>query len=134
MRMMSSLTPEVALAYVRELSADVRAGIVLDAQGERLAGASALHAPATRLLAARPHARELHGIGENGSQVFVTRGGERTIVVVTGRHALPRVIRGDMRTALSGNTRRSGQEVPFERLDSSLVGPLLTAVADAFRP
>ena len=44
--MMSSLTPDVALAYVRELSADVRAGIVLDAHGERLAGAPELHAPA----------------------------------------------------------------------------------------
>ena len=101
--MMSSLTPEVALAYVRELSADVRAGIVLDARGEHLAGAPELHAAATRLLAARPHARELHGVGENGSQVFVIRDDERAIVVVTGRHALPRVIRRDMRTVLSGN-------------------------------
>ena len=132
--MMSSLTPEVALAYVRELSADVRAGIVLDARGNTLAGAPELHAAATRLLAARPHARELHGVGEDGSQVFAIRDDERAIVVVTGRHALPRVIRRDMRTVLSGNTGTNGQEVPFERLDSSLVTPLVTAVADAFRP
>ena len=52
--MMSSLTPDVALAYVRELSADVRAGIVLDAHGEFLAGAPELHAPARHLLDARP--------------------------------------------------------------------------------
>ena len=64
--MMSSLTPEVALAYVRELSADVRAGIVLDPRGNTLAGAPELHAPATRLLVARPHARELHGVGKTG--------------------------------------------------------------------
>ena len=132
--MMSSLTPEVALAYVRELSADVRAGIVLDPRGNTLAGAPELHAAATRLLDARPHARELHGVGENGSQVFVIRDDERAIVVVTGRHALPRVIRRDMRTVLSGNGGTSGQEVPFERLDPGLVTPLLTAVADAFRP
>ncbi|MDA0168702.1 hypothetical protein OJ998_06355 [Solirubrobacter taibaiensis] len=131
---MSSLTPDVALAYVRELSADVRAGIVLDSRGNTLAGAPGLHAAATRLLAARPHARELHGVGENGSQVFVIRDDERAIVVVTGRHALPRVIRRDMRTVLSGNAGDSGQEVPFERLDSGLVNPVATAAADAFRP
>jgi hypothetical protein len=134
MRMMSSLTPDVALAYVRELSADVRAGIVLDAHGEFLAGAPELHAPAKLLLDARPHARELHGVGENGSQVFVIRNDDRAIVVVTGRHALPRVVRRDMRTVLSGNAGDSGQEVPFEHLDSGLVNPLATAVADAFRP
>ena len=132
--MMSSLTPEVALAYVRELSADVRAGIVLDSHGNTLAGVPELHAGATRLLAARPHARELHGVGENGSQVFALRDDERAIVVVTGRHALPRVVRRDLRTVLSGNAGKSGQEVPFERLDSALVTPLVTAAADAFRP
>jgi hypothetical protein len=134
MRMMSSLKPDVALAYVRELSADVRAGIVLDAHGDHLAGAPELEAPAKHLLDARPHARELHGIGQDGSQVFVIRNDERAIVVVTGRHALPRVVRRDMRTVLSGNDGDSGQEVPFERLDSGLVDPVATAVADAFRP
>ena len=132
--MMSSLTPEVALAYVRELSADVRAGIVLGAQGDRLAGAPELHDPARHLLDARPRARELHGVGQDGSQVFVIRDEDRAIVVVAGRHALPRVVRRDMRTALSGNADGSSQEVPFERIDSGLVNPLTTAVADAFRP
>ena len=132
--MMSSLTPDVALAYVRELSADVRAGIVLDAHGDHLAGAPELHAPARHLLDARRHARELHGVGENGSQVFVIRNDERAIVVVTGRHALPRVVRRDMRTVLSGHAGDSGQGVPFERLDSGLVNGLVTAAADAFRP
>jgi hypothetical protein len=116
------------------LSADVRAGIVLDAHGERLAGAPELEAPAKLLLGARLHARELHGVGENGSQVFAIRNDERAIVVVTGRHALPRLVRRDLRTVLSGNDGDSGQEVPFERLDSGLVDPVATAVADAFRP
>jgi hypothetical protein len=44
------------------------------------------------------------------------------------------VVRRDMRTVLSGNDGDIGQEVPFERLDSGLVNPLATAVADAFRP
>jgi hypothetical protein len=134
MRMMSSLTPDVALAYVRELSADVRGGIVLDAHGDHLAGAPELRAAAKLLLDARPHARELHGAGEDGAQVFVIRDEKRAIVVVTGRHALARVIRRDMRTVLSGNVGDSGQEVPFERLDSGLVNGLVTAAADAFRP
>jgi hypothetical protein len=93
-----------------------------------------LEAPAKHLLDTRPRARELHGIGQDGSQVFVIRNDERAIVVVTGRHALPRVVRRDMRTVLSGNDGDSGQEVPFERLDSGLVDPVATAVADAFRP
>ena len=49
-------------------------------------------------------------------------------------HALPRVVRRELRTVLSGNAGKSGQEVPFERPDSALVTPLVTAAADAFRP
>src|SRR4051794_9866967 len=33
-----TLTPDLALAYLRELSADYRAGVVLDAEGRPLAG------------------------------------------------------------------------------------------------
>src|SRR4051812_4598955 len=48
----AALTPELAIAYVRELSADVRAAVVLDGDGVRLAGPEALAGPARALLAA----------------------------------------------------------------------------------
>jgi hypothetical protein len=48
----AALTPELAIAYVRELSADVLAAVVLDGDGTRLAGPEALAAPARALLAA----------------------------------------------------------------------------------
>src|SRR3954469_21568981 len=37
----AALTPELAIAYVRELSADVRAAVVLDGDGVRIAGPEA---------------------------------------------------------------------------------------------
>ena len=51
-RMPPALTPDLALAYVRELSADVRAVAVLDAGGALLAGDAAVAAAAAPLLAA----------------------------------------------------------------------------------
>jgi hypothetical protein len=48
---MAAISPDLALAYVRELSTDVRAGVVLSAGGELLAGDPALAAPARALLA-----------------------------------------------------------------------------------
>lgn len=47
-----SLTPVRALAYLRELSVDVRAAVVLDAAGERLAGDAELVERARGTLAA----------------------------------------------------------------------------------
>src|SRR3954469_13817373 len=49
-----ALTPELALDYLRELSADVRAGVVLAGDGTRLAGPDALAEPARRLPPALP--------------------------------------------------------------------------------
>ena len=50
--MTAALTPELAIAYVHELSADVRAVIVLDAQGRRLAGPGAAEGAANTVIAA----------------------------------------------------------------------------------
>src|SRR5687768_6217280 len=58
-----ALTPALALEYVHELSADVRAAVVLDAAGALLAGPAALAAPARALLDAGAGAAEL----EDGS-------------------------------------------------------------------
>ncbi|MDA0138409.1 hypothetical protein [Solirubrobacter deserti] len=131
---MSSLTPDLALAYVRELSADVRAGIVLDpVTGEVLAGDPRLAEPARELFAGHPHARELHG-SESGAQVFAIRDGHRALVVLTGPHALPGPIRRDLRTALCGTAPESAQETPSARPGEALVKAVVTAAADAFRP
>lgn len=51
--MTAPLTPALALAYLRELSVDVRAAVVLDAAGQSLLGDSELAAAARELLAGR---------------------------------------------------------------------------------
>ena len=131
---MSSLTPDLALAYVRELSADLRAGIVLADARAPLAGDLALRGPAVALLAAHPHADELHGTAGSGAQVFAARAGRRAIVVVTGAHALASVVRRDLRTALSAMVGQTVQEPPSARPAPALIEALTTAAADAFRP
>jgi hypothetical protein len=134
MRMMSSPTPQFALAFVRELSADFRAGIVVDETGRTLAGEATLSDPAATLLAAHPDARELHGSAEDGTQVFAARADGLAMVIVTGPHALPGLTGRDMRTALFGTGVKSAQEAPPARPDRTLIDPLTTAAADAFRP
>lgn len=126
--MTTRLTPEVALAYVRELSTDIRAGIVLNGALEPISGDFELADAAQALWEAHPEARELHAEG-----VFAARGGGHAIVVVTGGFALGRVTRRDIRTALSGLSGQSAQETPLERPEAALVKALVTASADAFR-
>jgi hypothetical protein len=126
--MTTSLTAEIALAYVRQLSADFRAGVVLNGALEPVAGDEGLAGAARALWRAHPGARELHA-----DQVFAARTSGHAIVVVTGPHALSRVVRRDIRTALSGVGAESAQETPSERPSGVLVEALLTAAADAFR-
>ena len=54
-----ALTPELAVAYLRELSADISAVAVLTADGEPLAGEPEVVKAAQVLLAAAPDAAEL---------------------------------------------------------------------------
>ena len=129
--MTTALTPATALAYVRELSADFRAGVVLDEHCDVLAGTSELTAAATALLDAHPLARELHGATDAG-HVFAARTSAHAIVVVTGRFALPRVARRDLRIALSGLGPETVQETPPERPSDPLVEALVTVAADTF--
>jgi hypothetical protein len=82
-----ALDPELAAAYVQELSADVRGVVVLDGEGERLAGPEAMAAPARALLAA---------LEEEGATVllpdgivWIVRGPERTVVAAAGPDAQP---------------------------------------------
>jgi hypothetical protein len=95
-----ALTPARALDYLRELSADIRAGVVLDPAGELLAGPEALAEPARDLLAAAGEAREVHVAVADGN-VFAARSDRHTVVVVCGRFALPSLVRYDLRLVLA---------------------------------
>lgn len=99
--MPDALTPDLALAFLRELSADLTAAVLLDAAGERLAGPAALHAPARELLAAAPPGpAELHGRTAAGA-VFAARDHAHQLVVATGPLALPGLTHHDLRAALA---------------------------------
>ena len=126
--MTTRLTPEVALAYVRELSTDFRAGIVLNGALEPIAGDRELAEAAGALFRAHPEAGELCA-----ERVFAVRGAGHAIVVVTGDFALQRVARGDLRAALAGMGDLNAQERSLERPEAALVKALMTAAADAFR-
>lgn len=97
--MSPALTPRLALDYLRELSADIRDGVVLDAGGERLAGEPALLPGARDLLAGMGSAGEAEGRTRTGL-VLAARGGEFAIVLVCGPHGLSGLARHDLRLTL----------------------------------
>ncbi len=94
-----TLTPALALDLLRELSADVRAGVVLDPGGALLAGQDELSAPARELLDAAGDAVEIQVATADGT-VFAARSDEHAIVLVCGRFPLPSLIRYDLKRAL----------------------------------
>jgi hypothetical protein len=76
------LTPEVALGWLRSLSAEIREAAVLDASGAVLAGDPALaDAPP-------------------GRRVIVARSERHAVVVRHGRRPLEGLLRSDMEAAL----------------------------------
>lgn len=96
-----ALTPPLALDYLRELSADIRAGVVLAPDGALLAGPEALAAPARDLFdAAGTAAAEVHVSTADGA-VYAARSDRHSIAVVCGRFALPSLIRYDLRLVLA---------------------------------
>jgi hypothetical protein len=94
-----ALTPDLALAYLRELSADVRAGVVLDAQGARLAGPRALADVAAEVRAAASAQTELELRSADG-WVFAARSPAHFLLVVTAPLALAGLVRHDLRAVL----------------------------------
>lgn len=94
--MTAALTPELALAYLGQLSTDLRAAAVLDASGRMLAGDGALGVRAPALLSAGDGA-DIHVALATGA-VFARRGQEHAIAVVTG----PLVLAGLMHHDLGG--------------------------------
>jgi hypothetical protein len=95
-----TLTPPLALDYLRELSADIVAGVVLGADGKLLAGPEDLGAAARDLMAAAGEAEEVHVSTADGA-IFAARSDQHALVVVCGRFALPSLIRYDLRLVLA---------------------------------
>src|SRR4051812_13688862 len=107
--MPSALTPALALDYLRELSADIEAGVILAADGTLLAGSDDLAGPARDLVAAAGPATDVHVSTADGL-VFAARDDRHAIVIATGRFALPSLARYDRRmvlAALAGGHRKA---------------------------
>jgi hypothetical protein len=98
--MSPALTPALALDYLRELSADIRSGVVLSADGTLLAGREDLAAPARELLAAAGDAADVHVTAADGA-VFAARDDHHAVVLACGRLALPSLARYDLRVVLA---------------------------------
>jgi hypothetical protein len=93
------LTPELALDYLHELSADIQAGVVLDPAGALLAGPEHLADAARDLLNAAGDAAEVQVTTADGS-VYAARDERYAVAVVVGRFALPSLIKYDLRLVL----------------------------------
>jgi hypothetical protein len=129
-----ALTPALALEYVHELSADVRAGIVLDDAGHVLAGPSALADAARALLEAGGDAGELEAATADGV-VCAVRTPAHAAVAICGRFAIAGVVRQDLRTALAALEGRSPPPLaaapwpPTQTVDD-VAEPALTGAAN----
>jgi hypothetical protein len=124
----AGLTPALAVDYVRELSADVRAVVVLDVGGEPLAGPLDLTDPARALLDASGDAAELD-VGTDAGVVCAVRSAAHAAVAVCGRFAIGGVVRADLRAALAALEGRA-LAAPAGGADAATDSALLAA-ADA---
>jgi len=125
-----ALTPALALDYVHELSADVRAGLVLDAAGHVLAGPVPLADHAHALLAAGGDAAELEAATADGVVCAVRTSGHAA-VAICGRFAIPGVVRQDLRAALAaleGRPPDAGPGAPAALSDDA--DPALASAAN----
>jgi hypothetical protein len=98
--MTPALTPSLALDYLRELSADVRHGAVLGADGALLAGPPELAEPARALLAAAGDAEQAHVALPDGA-VYAVRSARHAVVVACGPFSLPALALYDLRVVLA---------------------------------
>jgi hypothetical protein len=89
--MTASLTPALALAYLHELSLDVRAAVVLDPAGRPLVGDADL-APRVRDLLASPEA----AAAPAGSLLAARAPDGGAIAVLTGSRALMSLVEHDL--------------------------------------
>lgn len=109
--MEATLTPTLALDYLRELSTDVRASVLLDAAHDLLAGPPVIAAPARELVSACAGADETE-IRSAAGFAFVAVSPAHGLVVVTGPLALPGLVFHDMAAVMA---LLVGPEVPSER-------------------
>jgi hypothetical protein len=100
------LTPELAVDYLLEMSADIRAAVVLTPEGESLAGAPEFVDPARRLLAAAPDAVEIE-VAITGGAIHAARSADHAVVAVCGRFALPALVRYDLKVVLGELAERT---------------------------
>ena len=96
-----TLTPALALDYLRELSADIRTGVVLDPGGTLLAGPE--HLDGGRPRPARRRARRPRRCtsARPTARCSPRARSAHALVVVCGRLALPSLIRYDLRVVLA---------------------------------
>ena len=106
-----ALTPALALDFVHELSADVRAGAILAGDGEQLAGPPGMGDAARALLAAAGDAAEAESGGADGV-VCLVRSDAYAALAVCGRFAIPGVVRADLRAALAALAGMPAGEPP----------------------
>jgi hypothetical protein len=96
------LEPALALGWLRELSAGLRAAAVLDAGGRLLAGDERLAAPARRLLAASPDAPTVREPASGGALLLVARSADGSAVAaLAGPEALVELLEHDLETVVS---------------------------------
>lgn len=93
--MTTALTPDLALAYLGELSSEIEASLLLDAGGRVLAGDEALVEPARALLGAAGDAPAVEVLTPRGG-VFAARSTRHALVAVARRSALPALVRYDL--------------------------------------
>ncbi len=93
--MNSPLTPDLALAYLRELSLDVRTAIVVDGDGRRLAGPAELLTPARAILG-DPAAASGLAIPTTTGWVFAVHSGSVGMVTAADALALPGLLLHDV--------------------------------------
>lgn len=110
------LAPDLAAAYVRELSADVTGVVVLDGRGKLLTGSEPMAAAARRLPAVTATYLTPHGA------VWVATTGERSLIAAARTSALTGPSALDVAAALGATTDEGPPRTP--------TGPLARAVED----
>lgn len=101
--MTAALTPALALAYLREISLDVRAAVVLDPAGEPLAGDAALAARVRALPAS-----DASGTAADDGDLLVAHASDGgAIAVIAGDLAIRPLLEHDLRAAAAALATRS---------------------------
>jgi hypothetical protein len=95
--MTASLTPALALAYLRELSLDVRAAVVLDPEGRPLVGDRTLASAACQLLAGS----DARSVADGGLRVARTPDGG-AIAALAGDLVLAPLLEHDLGSVAEG--------------------------------